>query len=184
MRAMDRQRMFEPTAARHAVRAALLTLILAAPSLAQPGVPPPVVESVSLSGPRFGMTLLSSGVVNRLRDYEIQVGPLVSQFGWQFEKQFDTGTSRATLVTEWVLLVGGLEQSAVLPSVSWLVGLRTREGVEFGLGPNITPAGVALAVAGGITLRAGNMNVPVNLAVVPSKAGRRVSLLTGFSLRR
>lgn len=71
------------------------------------------------------MTLLGPGVLSKLHDeYDVQVGSLVSQFGWQFERQFDTGTSGATLVTEWVVLVGGLEQSVVIPSLSWLVGQR------------------------------------------------------------
>ena len=71
-----------------------------------------------------------------------------------------------------------------LPSLSWMVGLRTREGAEIGVGPNITAAGVALAMAGGVTFRAGALNVPMNFAVVPSKSGTRVSFLTGFTLRR
>jgi hypothetical protein len=87
-------------------------------------------------------------------------------------------------VTECVLLLGGLDQGVAIPSLSWLVGARTKEGAEFGVGPNITPAGVALAIAAGMTFRAGTLNVPVNFAVVPSKSGTRVSVLTGFSLRR
>ena len=87
------------------------------------------------------------------------------------------------MVTEWVGLLGGLEQSVALPSFTWMVGVRTKDGAEFGIGPNFTPAGSALALAAGVTFRAGVMNVPVNVAVVPSKAGTRVSLLTGFSLR-
>ena len=80
--------------------------------------------------------------------------------------------------------MGGLEQDLVLPSLTWLVGLRTSGGTEFGIGPNVTPAGVALALAFGVTFRAGVMNVPMNIAVVPSKAGTRVSFLTGFNMRR
>ena len=102
---------------------------------------------------------------------------------WQFEKQFYTKDGPVTMVTEWVALVGGLEQSVVLPSLSWMVGARTRDGAEFGIGPNITPAGTALVLAGGMTFRAGALNIPVNVAVVPSKAGSRVTLLSGFSLR-
>ena len=79
---------------------------------------------------------------------------------------------------------GGLEESVVLPSLSWLVGVRMRDGAEFGIGPNITPAGTALVLATGVTFRAGALNVPVNVAVVPSKSGTRVSVLSGFSLRR
>jgi hypothetical protein len=64
-----------------------------------------------------------------------------------------------------------------------MVGLRSPGGAEFGLGPNITPAGVALAFAGGVTFRSGALNVPVTFAVVPSKVGTRVSMLTGFNMR-
>lgn len=167
---------------RHTVRAALLILTLGTPAAAQ--APPPVSETVDLSGPRFGLTLLSDGVVGKLREKNLAVGPAVSQFGWQWEKQFYTSGSGVTMVTEWVVLAGGLEQNVVLPSLNWLVGIRTREGIEFGLGPNITPAGTALVFAAGMTFRAGPMNVPLNVAVVPSSSGTRVSVLTGFSLRR
>ena len=163
------------------VLTALTFLALAAPLSAQSV--PPVARTVSLSGPRFGLTLLGDGVVDRLHDRGIDVTSTVSQFGWQIEKQFFSTTGGVTAVTELVGLVGGLEQSVALPSLSWMVGLRTREGAEFGIGPNITPAGMALALAAGVTFRAGVVNVPVNVAFVPSKAGTRVSVLTGFNLR-
>ena len=153
-----------------------------APALGQ--TLPPVAKTANLSGPRFGLTLLSDGVVKKLEERNIEVGPHISQFGWQFEKQFFTKSSGVTMVTEWVALVGGLEQSVVLPSLSWMVGVRTRDGAEFGIGPNITPAGTALVFATGMTFRAGAVNMPVNVAVVPSKSGTRVSVLSGFSLRR
>ena len=170
-------------AVRVAVRAAFALLIGSTPAFAQTA-PTPAGEPIKLSGPRFGMTLLSDGVVRKLRNEDdVDVSSLVSQFGWQFEKRFETG-SALTPVTEWVFLLGGLEQGTVLPSLSWLVGLRTRTGVEFGVGPNITPVGAALAVAAGVTFQSGALNVPLNVAVVPSKAGVRVSLLTGFNMRR
>jgi hypothetical protein len=112
------------------------------------------------------------------------VGPAISQFGWQFEKQFYTKSSGVTALNEWVVLVGGLDQSVAIPSVSWLVGLRTKEGAEFGVGPNVTPAGAALVVSAGVTFRAGILNVPMNFAVVPTKVGTRVTVLTGFTMRR
>lgn len=58
-----------------------------------------------------------------------------------------------------------------IPSLTWLVGMRTSGGAEFGIGPNITPAGTGLALAAGVTFRRGFVNVPFNVAVVPSKAG-------------
>ncbi|HEX5109254.1 MAG TPA: hypothetical protein VFV95_12430 [Vicinamibacterales bacterium] len=146
---------------------------------------PPVAQAVSLDGPRIGLTFLSDGIVSKLKENDIRVRPAISQFGWQFEKQFFSDhESGLTAVTEWVVLVGGLEQDVVIPSLSWMVGLRTRDGAEFGIGPNFTPAGTAIVLAGGHTFRAGVMNVPVNVAVVPGRSGLRVSFLTGFNLRR
>ena len=179
-----------PTAKRtsivnHLVYAALLIIGLSRPAMSQPATSqlPPVAKTASLSGPRFGLTLLADGVVKKLAERDITVSPHISQFGWQFEKQFYTRDSGVTMVTEWVALVGGLEQSVVLPSLSWIVGARTRDGAEFGIGPNITPAGTALVLATGMTFRTGAFNIPVNVAVVPSKSGSRVSILSGFSLR-
>jgi hypothetical protein len=170
------------SAVRHGAHAGLLTLLLCTPALGQ--TLPPVAKTADLSGPRFGVTLLADGVVKKLQERAIDVGPHISQFGWQFERQFYTRDSGVTMVTEWVALVGGLEQSVVLPSLSWIVGVRTRDGAEFGIGPNVTPTGTALVLAAGMTFRAGALNIPLNVAVVPSKSGSRVSLLSGFSLRR
>ena len=146
---------------------------------------PPVAQKIGLSGPRFGATFLSPGIVEHLaRENDIHVGSLVTQFGWQFEKRLYSGQESLTAVTEWVLLVGGVEQGVFLPSVNWLVGVRTKAGTEFGIGPNLSPAGSALVIAVGRTFRAGALNFPLNVAFVPSKSGLRVSVLCGFNTRR
>jgi hypothetical protein len=172
------------------MRAAVLTMFMlgvALPAAAQTENvinPPPPVKTVNLSGPRFGFTSLSEGIVDKLREERgIEVRTGISQFGWQFEKQFYSKTGGIAAVNEFVFLLGGLEQGVTIPSASWMVGLRSPTGLEFGIGPNITPAGVALAVAGGVTFRSGSLNVPVTFAVVPSKDGMRVSMLTGFNFR-
>ena len=166
--------------------ATVVTVVMVAwSSTAWAQLVPPPVGTVSLSGPRIGITHLDDGVRAKLLDRNVEVRSVITQFGWQFERQFySKNNGGLTALNEWVVLVGGLEQGVALPSVSWIVGLRTSTGSEFGFGPNITPAGVAMAFAAGTTFRAGAMNVPVNVAVVPSKAGLRVSFLTGFSLRR
>jgi hypothetical protein len=88
----------------------LLVLTLSAPALCQTSVPP-VADTVRLSGPRFGFTVLGDGIVKKLKtDDGISVGLVVTQFGWQFEKQFYSGPNGPTAVTEAVLLFGGLER--------------------------------------------------------------------------
>jgi hypothetical protein len=163
---------------------------LSMPLHAQPAAPvtahdlPPFAKTASLAGPRFGFTFLSDSMVDKLHAEDISVKNGISQFGWQFERQFYSKQGGPTVLNEWVVLAGGLDQGVILPSLNWLVGVRTHDGAEFGIGPNVTPAGVALTIAAGVTFRAGVLNVPMNFAVVPSKDGMRVSLLTGFTLRK
>src|SRR5262245_57910215 len=151
------------------LRLVLLATAVSTPLYAQSGgqAPPPVQE-LDLSGPRVGLTLLSPGVRTALRQDGIDITPVISQFGWQRERQFYSGGGGLTALNEWVVLLGGLEQGTAIPSLSWLVGLRTAAGTEFGLGPNVTPAGVALVLSAGATVRAGALNVPMNVAVVPT----------------
>ena len=169
------------------MRNVLLTLVLttlSTPVFAQSGKDaPPPVRTLSLDGPRVGVTMLSEGVRAKLAENDIFVNSAISQFGWQFERQFYSKQGGVTAVTEWVALLGGLDQGTAIPSLSWMVGLRTPEGAEFGVGPNVTPAGVALAISAGVTFRTGSLNVPMNFAVVPTKVGTRVSMLTGFTFR-
>lgn len=164
-----------------------VVVVAAAPgqALAQVILPPQApAETVDLAGPRVGVTFLSHGVRDKLGDLGTEIGPAISQFGWQKEKRFLASPNGLTGVTEWVLLFGGMDQGVLLPSLSWLVGMRTVKGVEFAVGPNVSPGGVALAAAAGVTLRGGNLNIPLNVAAVPSKSGVRMSLLAGFNTRK
>ncbi len=162
----------------------VLSLAAAAPAWSQTPVPPRVTREVNLSGPRFGMTLLSPSTVDALKERNVTVGPIVSQFGWQFERRLYTSNEGVSALMEWVPLLSGLEQGAALPSLNWLVGVRTASGAEFGIGPNITPVGTGLVFAAGVTVRSGALNVPLNFALASSKSGVRISIMTGFNIRK
>ena len=154
-------------------------------ALAQPDAVPASVETepLKLSGPRFGVTYISGELARRLDD-EFDTAPVISQFGWQFETRMFTADTGLSGVTEFVPLVGGLEQGVFLPSFSFLVGLRTASGAEFGLGPNVSLGGAAYVIAAGLTQRYGELNIPVNVSAVLSGEGVRLSLLFGFNLAR
>ena len=141
-----------------------------------------VIEQDDRSGPRFGIAYLVGGSVT-LEKAGKTFSPLTSLFGWQFEHPFEAGFDLATPITEVVILVGGMEQGRMLPSLSWLLGLRQRNGVEFGVGPTITGAGLQLAFAGGVTRSYGRLNVPVNLAVAPGRRGASMSVTAGFNYK-
>jgi hypothetical protein len=148
-------------------------------------LPPRPLQTIDLSGPRFGLTMLSQGTVDMLAtEHNVVVQPVVSQFGWQFEKRLYTSPDGMSALTEFVPLISGLEQGQALPSLSWLAGVRSASGLEFGIGPNFSAVGAGLVIAAGVTIRSGALNVPLNFAFATSKSGARVSILTGFTIRR
>lgn len=138
-------------------------------------------QQLSLSGPRVGFTYIIGALADTLEN-KYDARPFITQFGWQFEKQFMAMEDGLCALTEIVLLAGGIEQELFLPSLSFLVGMRTKKGSEFGFGPNLSLSGVAYVFAGGVTKRYGNLNFPINLSIVLSKSGTRISLLFGFTM--
>jgi hypothetical protein len=168
---------------RRALMALCLVTAVAVPAQMDAQQPGELVRRLGRTGPRFGVTWMSGALVDTIQSkYNLDVLPVVTQFGWQFESQFASLENGPVALNEWVVLVGGLDQGLFLPSLTWLVGIRTQGGFEFGVGPNATPATVALAMSTGYTFKAGALAVPVNVAVVPSRYGMRVSVLTGFNL--
>jgi hypothetical protein len=164
----------------------LLAALLPPVAAAQGGAPheAPVVKPLKLSGPRAGITYLSPGVQEKVEEVTgHSVMPVITQFGWQWETRLFAVDTGVAALSEWVLLVGGMDQGLFLPSLTWLVGLRSAGGAEFGVGPNGTPAGLGLAAAAGITLSSGGIYFPINVAVVPSRKGPRMSMLMGFNMR-
>lgn len=158
-------------------------LVIPARGRAQDPRIPPSMDYADLAGPRAGITMLPPELVDTLKARGIDVGPVISQVGWQFERIFYRSETGFSVMAEWVLLVGGLDRGAFLPSTSWLTGIRLKNGFEFGLGPNVSAGGLGLALATGVTTRIGPINVPINLAVVPSDLGIRSSVLVGLTMR-
>ena len=175
--------------------APVLLALTAAPVAAQvlphpePTIPSPTAplssfsEEDNRSGPRVGAAYLVGGSVTAERQGR-SFAPLTSLFGWQFERQFKAGPNLPVPMTEMVMLVGGIEQGTLLPSLSWLVGARRANGWEAAIGPTLTGAGLQLAVAAGMTHAFGPLNVPINLAVAPGRRGASISLTTGFNTKR
>lgn len=183
------------------MRALLLFLLVAGTASAQTPDPVRAVDGPRrLSGPRVGFTVLNDRAIDQINDafgreecdYDatgtyrctsadvVGAVPLVTQFGWQWERrlfQLSTGT---TGVSELVMLVGGAERGVLIPSATFLVGVRTPGGLEVGVGPNIAGTSVGYAVAVGHTQDFGEVAVPVNVAVVLGPDGPRGSLLLGF----
>ncbi len=137
-----------------------------------------------LSGPRFGFTAFT-GDVARYR-HSIGKAAIMSQFGWQFETQIVSTQSGHQALMEWIVLVGGVEQDEFNLSVSWLTGYRLPNGLEFGVGPNVSfrkeggDPTTAMIVAAGVTLPFGELYVPLNMAIAFAEGGPRFTTLMGW----
>jgi hypothetical protein len=137
-----------------------------------------------LSGPRFGFTTFTGDVADQRR--YIGKSALMSQFGWQFETQLVSTRSGNRALMEWVVLVGGVEQDELNLSLSWLAGYRLPNGVEFGVGPNVSvrkeggDPTISMVIAGGATLPFGELYVPLNLALAFAEGGPRITTLIGW----
>lgn len=157
------------------------------PALAQDSIPDEMrvrqLPRQKLAGPRFGFTAFTGEVADyrRLQDKSV----LMSQFGWQFETQIVSTSSGSQALMEWVVLLGGFEQDEFNVSVSWLAGYRLRNGVEFGVGPNVSvnkegTQTTSMVLAGGATLPVGDIYVPVNAALAFAQGGPRITALVGW----
>lgn len=161
------------------VVAVLVGTLVVVPAAAQAS-PDTVAGPMDLDGPRLGLSYLSGKFVDNI---DLTDPPsVISQFGWQFERRFFATPEGVTGVTEVVVLVGGVEHNLILPSLTWLVGLRLPDGTEFGVGPNLSLAGGAWVLAGGITLGGYGVNFPVNVALATSPKGPRYTVLVGFNV--
>jgi hypothetical protein len=135
------------------------------------------------AGPRFGVAYLTRGSETAAQENK-SFSNLTTLFGWQFEHAFPVDSGFPVLMTEFVVLVGGLEQNVPLPSATWLIALRQPNGLEFGVGPTVTGTGTQIAFAMGVTQRYGVINVPVNVAIAPARKGAALSVTAGFNLER
>ena len=140
------------------------------------------VSAERLNGPRIGVTYLDEKTMAYLEEQEVEISSSsLIQFGWQFETKFFSTKNGPEGITEFVPLIGGFEQGLLVPSATWLVGLRLRNGLEVAVGPNFSVNSTGVAFTIGHTSRFGELNIPINLAYVTTKNGARISLLFGFN---
>ncbi len=143
----------------------------------------------NMAGPRIGFTLISAGkTTDILTGNDNGPSAFTTQYGWQWESRFADG-GNITGLTEWVLVVGGMERGKFLPSISSLVGFRTLEGFEMGIGPNISISGLGMVFGFGFTATSGKLNLPINFVFSPAKegwfdldSGASFSILLGFNI--
>ena len=131
-----------------------------------------------LAGPRLGFTFISAGpiadVLNEGFDNDIEMngttgGAFTTLYGWQWESRFADGGGEIVGIVEWIVLVGGMEKGMFLPSASSIIGARMGNGLEFGVGPNLSLSGIGMVFGVGYNFKSGNLNLPINISVIPGK---------------
>lgn len=141
-------------------------------------------EPMKLSGPRFGFTYIGGDLGELMA--ENNINQYLTQFGWQFETRWFQTPSGFQGLIETIVLLSGFETEEPALSGSLLVGFRTRDGFEAGVGPNITTKNSdhAFVFAVGHTAKLDFVNIPINFAIVPSSDALKYTVLVGFNIRR
>ena len=131
-----------------------------------------------LAGPRIGFTYITPGPIADFIhegfdfDEDDKFGSsgaaFTTLYGWQWESRFADG-GNITGIVEWIVLVGGMEKGMFLPSASSIIGARTDNGLEFGVGPNLSLSGVGMVFGVGYNFRSGNLNLPVSISFIPGR---------------
>ena len=145
----------------------------------------------NLGGPRFGVTVVpgSGTLVDELENQDM--GRVLSQFGWHFERQVIPEGGGPQFVVEFVPLLAGVEYGKFIPNLTLAMGVRTPGGIEFGMGPNIffsktledeVEAKTSLTMAIGKSYNYGGVSIPVNLAYTTNPEGNRFSLIVGYAI--
>ena len=192
----------------------LLTLVLAL------GLLTANAQIEKLAGPRIGVTFIGAGPVADFLhegfDFDDDrdgkhgsTGPaFTTQYGWQWESRFADGGGDVVGIVEWIVLVAGMEQGMFLPSATSVIGARTANGLEFGVGPNLSLSGIGMVFGVGYNFKSGSLNLPVNLVFMPGRklsgnintynedtgaeynedsyynSGARISIMIGFNMSK
>jgi hypothetical protein len=148
-----------------------------------------------LNGPRLGVSYVLQNdrldrdgtMEERIKDRGMDV--LISQFGWHFEWIVAPEGGGPAFVTELLPFFGGVEYGKVIPSLSLVLGIRMPMGFEFGMGPNVLttfdadePVITSLVVAIGQSIKFGDVQIPLNLALLTNKGGNRLSFVFGYAM--
>lgn len=156
-------------------------LCAAVPAVAQAPDSLPVIERRRLSGPRLGAMFAGSGTKPVSRG---QVRSIMMAFGWTFEQLVQPSPAGPSLVVQEVVLVGGVEQQALVVVIGALVGVRTVGGFDIGIGPSVGSFGLGISAAVGQSIRWGDVVIPISLSIGQAEGGMRTSLTIGYAFRR
>lgn len=151
----------------------------------------PFDRTIVAEGPRMGFGFVigkNAEILAKPRSeggFDQQI-PLMSQFGYQFEKAYIT-TGNWQALAEVIPMVSGLESNRFVPNLTILNGLRSNNsGWEFAFGPTIdftrvldgqldsrgeVNVSTALVFSVGKTVKSGEMNFPINVFFIPPKDG-------------
>ncbi|MBT3275692.1 MAG: hypothetical protein HN368_21235 [Spirochaetales bacterium] len=152
----------------------------------------------TIIGPRVGATYIfadwtefNAQLQQVFPDPGRSYNPIITQFGINLEQRILLGSSKSHFVLQEILVLGGLDQNFILPSLSTLIGFRSYSGLEFGLGPNFSLGSsggklrlsMSVVYAIGWTFAFNGVFVPVNFAVIPTPKDThvRLSLMSGFN---
>jgi hypothetical protein len=165
------------------IRCSLLLLLLPALTVRPAAAQSEERALTTRTGPRFGVSF-ATGRNADILEHDWDARSAMLQIGWEIEAEFGAGASRVSGVSSLLPLIGGFDHGRLLPSLTWLVGIKTAKGTRICFGPDLSLTGAGLAVALSTARTSSSLAVPGTVCVVFGENGVRLNLLTGFTTGR
>lgn len=144
----------------------------------------PLSDRVFLHGFRMGYNLITEFNTSRLNRYGLQ-SPHQFVIGYEFMQRI-IGHDWLNLILVQNVLVGGLEQSAFIPTANLIFGFELANSFQLGFGVNLTldPDGWShMIIVAGYTPKIGDIYMPIQVHFVPDVNGQhRLGASLGFTL--
>lgn len=144
----------------------------------------PISERVFLHGFRMGYNMITEFDEAQLSSYGLQ-SPHQFVIGYEFMQRI-IGHDWLNLILVQNVLVGGLEQSAFVPTANLIFGFELANSFQVGFGVNLSldpDAWSHMIIVAGYTPQIGDIYMPIQAHFVPDVFGRhRMGVSVGFTL--
>ena len=140
-------------------------------------------DTSSLWSTRHGFRLGYTYGHNIDRNHSFNIrSPHMATMGYEVTEAVESGLDGFKIIFVQNIMVSGLEQGLVLPSITAMVGYEVFGIAQMGIGGNVGVSGARMVIAAGLNPQAGNFQVPIHMHFIPDPEGKwRIGVSTGVN---
>ncbi len=130
------------------------------------------VHAINRHGVRVGYSYVQN--LDKVTDYE----PHMLVLGYEMNQVYGTPGAQLNLLLIANGMIAGLNQAVAVPSANLITGIELRNGMQLGVGANVSPADpsgeenyIHMIAAVGTNRRVGSFTIPLHFSIIPDPNG-------------